>query len=149
MHFLQAINSDISVLIVCDKTGGTIKGDIKKTMTAQSRCDSIIHWIRRSLQCTYIWTALRRFSKILEIYRWLFYPLSSVPFSLYQHVRVCAGGRILWLQKGNNEFHNTTFSWTGGRRMVLKRNSALWKKFYSSPICLRFRLPRSVICTDV
>ena len=30
MHFLQAINSDPSVLIVCNKTGGTIKGDIKK-----------------------------------------------------------------------------------------------------------------------
>jgi len=30
MHFLQAINSDISVLIVCNKTCGTIKGDIKK-----------------------------------------------------------------------------------------------------------------------
>ena len=30
MHFLQAINSDISVLRVCNKTGGTIKGDIKK-----------------------------------------------------------------------------------------------------------------------
>jgi len=30
MHFLQAINSDISVLIVCNKTGGTIKGAIKK-----------------------------------------------------------------------------------------------------------------------
>ena len=30
MHFLQAINSDISVLIVCNKTGGTIKGDINK-----------------------------------------------------------------------------------------------------------------------
>ena len=30
MHFLQAIKSDISVLIVCNKTGGTIKGDIKK-----------------------------------------------------------------------------------------------------------------------
>ena len=30
MHFLQAINSDISVLIVCNKTGGTIKGDTKK-----------------------------------------------------------------------------------------------------------------------
>jgi len=30
MHFLQAINSDISVLIVCNKTGGTIRGDIKK-----------------------------------------------------------------------------------------------------------------------
>jgi len=28
MHFLQAINSDLSVLIVCNKTGGTIKGDI-------------------------------------------------------------------------------------------------------------------------
>jgi hypothetical protein len=31
MHFLQAINSDISVLIVCNTTGGTIKGDIKKS----------------------------------------------------------------------------------------------------------------------
>ena len=30
MHFLQAINSDLSVLIVSNKTGGTIKGDIKK-----------------------------------------------------------------------------------------------------------------------
>jgi len=30
MHFPQAINSDISVLIVCNKIGGTIKGDIKK-----------------------------------------------------------------------------------------------------------------------
>ena len=30
MHFLRAINSDISVLIVCNKTGGTIKVDIKK-----------------------------------------------------------------------------------------------------------------------
>jgi len=30
MHFLQAINSDLSVLIVCNKTGGTIKRDIKK-----------------------------------------------------------------------------------------------------------------------
>ena len=29
MHFLQAINSDLSILIVCNKTGGTIKGDIK------------------------------------------------------------------------------------------------------------------------
>jgi len=30
MYFLQAINSGISVLIFCNKTGGTIKGDIKK-----------------------------------------------------------------------------------------------------------------------
>jgi len=30
MHFLRAINSDISVLIVCDKTVGTIKGDIRR-----------------------------------------------------------------------------------------------------------------------
>ena len=29
MQFLQAINSDLSVLIVCNKTGGTIKGDIE------------------------------------------------------------------------------------------------------------------------
>ena len=33
MHFLQAINSDQSVLTVCNKTGGTIKGDIKKKST--------------------------------------------------------------------------------------------------------------------
>ena len=33
MHFLQAINSDLSVLIVCNKTGGTMKGDIKKIYT--------------------------------------------------------------------------------------------------------------------
>ena len=32
MHFLQAINSDKCVLIVCNKTGGTIKGDIKKIL---------------------------------------------------------------------------------------------------------------------
>ena len=32
MHFLQTINSDISVLIACNKTGGTIKGDIKKNI---------------------------------------------------------------------------------------------------------------------
>ena len=33
MHFLQDINSDLSVLIVCNKTGdGTIKGDIKKKL---------------------------------------------------------------------------------------------------------------------
>ena len=32
MHFLQAINSDISVLIVCNKNGGTIKGDILKKL---------------------------------------------------------------------------------------------------------------------
>ena len=30
MHFLQAINSDLSVLIVYNKTGGSIKGDIIK-----------------------------------------------------------------------------------------------------------------------
>ena len=29
MHFLKAIISDLSVLIVCNKTGGTIKGDKK------------------------------------------------------------------------------------------------------------------------
>jgi len=30
MNFLQAINSDLSVLVVCNKTGGTIKGDKQK-----------------------------------------------------------------------------------------------------------------------
>jgi len=33
MHFLQVINSDLSLLIVCNKTGGTKKGDIKKNKT--------------------------------------------------------------------------------------------------------------------
>ena len=37
IHLLQAINSDISVLIVCNKTGGTIKGDIKKKKLAVSQ----------------------------------------------------------------------------------------------------------------
>jgi len=30
MHFPKAINSDLSVLIVCNKAGGTRKGGIKK-----------------------------------------------------------------------------------------------------------------------
>ena len=34
MHFLQAINSDLSVLIACNKIGGTIEGDIKKNLQA-------------------------------------------------------------------------------------------------------------------
>ena len=39
MHFLQTINSDLSVLIVCNKTGGTIKGDIKKKiLTSRKFC---------------------------------------------------------------------------------------------------------------
>ena len=42
MHFLQAINSDLSVLIVCNKTGGTIEGDIKKKLTAVNKVDSKI-----------------------------------------------------------------------------------------------------------
>ena len=41
MHFLQAINSDIGVLIVCNKTGGTIKGDIKKILYACHYTDCI------------------------------------------------------------------------------------------------------------
>ena len=35
MHFLQAINSDLSVLRFCNKTGGTIKGDIKKNSAGE------------------------------------------------------------------------------------------------------------------
>ena len=43
MHFLQAINSDISVLIVCNKTGGTIKGDIKKIHALYHlHCDQLL-----------------------------------------------------------------------------------------------------------
>ena len=37
MHFLQAINSDISVLIACNKTGGTVKGDIKKIIMNRTK----------------------------------------------------------------------------------------------------------------
>jgi len=32
MHFLHVINIGLSVLIVCNKTGGTIKGDIKSVL---------------------------------------------------------------------------------------------------------------------
>ena len=40
MHFLQAINSDVSVLIVCNKTGGTTKEDIKKGLPPSAyRCN--------------------------------------------------------------------------------------------------------------
>ena len=42
MHFLQAINSDISVLIVCNKTGGTIKGDIKKKKNFPSGDENLV-----------------------------------------------------------------------------------------------------------
>jgi len=41
MHFLQAINSDISVLKVCNKTVGTIKGDIKKIHTLYPDNDEV------------------------------------------------------------------------------------------------------------
>jgi len=36
MHFPQVINGDLSVLIVCNKTGGAIKGDIKKKILQQA-----------------------------------------------------------------------------------------------------------------
>ena len=36
MHFLQAINSDLSILIVCNKTGGTMKEDIKKIKSVEN-----------------------------------------------------------------------------------------------------------------
>jgi len=38
MHFLQAINSDLRVLIVCSKTGGTIKGDVLFCMWYLQHC---------------------------------------------------------------------------------------------------------------
>ena len=40
MHFLQAINSDLSVLIVCNKTGGTIKGDKKYIYFVENKGNS-------------------------------------------------------------------------------------------------------------
>jgi len=45
MHFLQAINSDLRVLIGCNKTGGTIKGDIKKVrhLHLSHLCD---YWLK-------------------------------------------------------------------------------------------------------
>ena len=46
MHFLQAINNDLSVLIVCNKTGGTIKGDIKKIQFEGRKFDRSIFLFR-------------------------------------------------------------------------------------------------------
>jgi hypothetical protein len=43
MHFLQAINSDISVLIVCNKTGGTIKGDTRKNILYTPKVNNHTH----------------------------------------------------------------------------------------------------------
>jgi hypothetical protein len=40
MHFLQA-NSDLSVRIVCNKTGGTIKGDIKKSQLTNEQVNKL------------------------------------------------------------------------------------------------------------
>jgi len=45
MHFLQAINSDLSVLIVCNKTGGKIKGDIKKKIQPISFLMPRVRWV--------------------------------------------------------------------------------------------------------
>ena len=54
MHFLQAINSDISVLIVCNKTGGTIKGDKKLIIISVL----IIELKRRALSISFGLTVL-------------------------------------------------------------------------------------------
>ena len=55
MHFLQAINSDISVLIVCNKTGGTIKGDkkIDKVRTRGGKVISEHRTVKRLWFCTW------------------------------------------------------------------------------------------------
>ena len=50
MHFLQAINSDLSVLIDCNKTGGTIKGDIKKKKEREKVRLPLQGQIRKALQ---------------------------------------------------------------------------------------------------
>jgi len=50
MHYLQAINSDLSVLIVCNKTGGTIKGDIKNKNVV-----SLIGIYLFVSKCNYLW----------------------------------------------------------------------------------------------
>jgi len=50
MHFLQAINSDTSVLIVCNNTGGTIKGD--KKYFIQEKFDSFPNlWVVQLSHC--------------------------------------------------------------------------------------------------
>ena len=51
MHFLQAINSDLSVLIVCNKTGGTIKGD-KKTAVFSDWKHTLINVQRDATICS-------------------------------------------------------------------------------------------------
>ena len=40
MRFLQAINSDLNVFIVCNKTGGTITVNIKKKIVLLMRGES-------------------------------------------------------------------------------------------------------------
>ena len=47
MHFLQAINSDLSVLIVCNKTGGTIKRRYKKNLVVGKETARLLK-VRRS-----------------------------------------------------------------------------------------------------
>ena len=64
MRFLQAINSDISVLRVCNKTGGTIKGDIKKNFreTTGEEFFSLLA-LQLSVLRSFDWSQLLRWSR--------------------------------------------------------------------------------------
>ena len=70
MHFLQAINSDISV---CNKTGGRIKGDIKKkclTHKNVTSCTQSVFLLRSriSLRETIIYIySIKRAAFIIEM----------------------------------------------------------------------------------
>jgi hypothetical protein len=43
MHFLQAISSDLSVLIVCNKTSGTIKRRYKKILLLMTNLNPVAY----------------------------------------------------------------------------------------------------------
>ena len=51
-RFTAAINSDLSVFIVCNKTGGTIKGDIKKNIQIPNLfVDHFYQQMGKQIQC--------------------------------------------------------------------------------------------------
>ena len=72
MHFLQAINSDLSVLIVCNKTGGTIKRRYKKIYdhVAKTRSAGRIQ-IHTALASNSLLTQKRTSPEFYCIWRWL------------------------------------------------------------------------------
>ena len=70
MHFLQAINSNISVLIVCNKTGGTIKRRYKEILRLLSHDFNFIILFCFMLLCgscvATIWTVCLGFDEIYQ-----------------------------------------------------------------------------------